>query len=80
MGTATGKRIGKFPKKLKIEKSYDPLVPLLSYLSKESKNTNSKRYNIYNKYTINNLFIRNIYSKYDTIFITNIQFYNKYLQ
>ena len=37
------KTVWKFPKKLKIELPCDPAV-LLLYISKESKNTNSKRY------------------------------------
>ena len=32
-----------FLKKLKIDLSYDPEIPLLSVLSEENKNTNSKR-------------------------------------
>ena len=38
------KTIWRFLKKLKIELSYDPAIPLLSYLPKEKEKTNLKRY------------------------------------
>ena len=38
------KTVWKFPKKLKIELSYDPTVPLLGLYLKKQKHTNSKRY------------------------------------
>ena len=38
------KRARKFPKKLKIELSYDPAIPLLGIYLEKNKNTNLKRY------------------------------------
>lgn len=37
VGTATGKRYGRFPPKLKIELMDDPAVPLLEICPKEKK-------------------------------------------
>ena len=45
IGTATIKNHIEVSKQMNIELSYDPAIPLLHYISKGNKNTNSKRHN-----------------------------------
>ena len=44
-GTVTTETVFSFLKKLQIELEYDAVIPFLGIYQKETKNTNSKRYN-----------------------------------